>query len=72
MNFSIFTVLYNHNLDHVKIESIRKNELPPSRVEVSSKKNFIFSLIKTSGFQTFLLTTEAEPRGILSIKIQKY
>lgn len=45
------------------------NELPRGRaIEVSSGKNFIFSLMKPSGFQTFLLTTDAEHRGILSIK----
>ena len=28
------------------------------------KETFIFSFMKTSGFQTFLLTTDAERRGI--------
>ncbi len=43
-------------------------EAEPSRY--LAEENFIFSLMKTLGFQTFLYTTDAERRGILMIKIR--
>ncbi len=40
------------------------NELPRGRaIEVSSGKNFIFSLMKTSGFQTFLFDHRGRASG---------
>ena len=41
-------------------------EAEPSRN--LTEENFIFSLMKTLGFQTFHYTTDAERRGILMIK----
>ncbi len=41
-------------------------EAEPSRYQEAEK--LISSFMNTLGFQTFLLTTEAEPRGIQSIK----
>ncbi len=41
-----------------------ENELPRGRaIEVSSGKNFIFSLMKTSGFQTFLFDHRGRASG---------
>ena len=46
------------------------NELPrPKATRYQAEENIIFSLMKTLGFQTFLLTTDAEHRGIPLIKI---
>ena len=44
------------------IELMNYLEAEPSRY--LKEKNFIFSFMKTSGFQTFLLTTDVERRGI--------
>ncbi len=45
-------------------DAVKVNELPRGRaIEVSSGKNFIFSLMKTSGFQTFLFDHRGRASG---------